>query len=499
MDTLSRKNLHLKVAYTNWRGETSLRTITPDKVYYGATEWHPEPQWLLTAYDHDKLAVRDFALKGFGLSPNRERELLEANNRYQQEARDARAALKGGYQDRVHSFMLACFGEAIAADGMERNHRFLEESLELVQALGCTASEAHQLVDYVFGRPVGEPNQETGGTLVTLAALCNAHKIDMDIAGETELTRCWSKIDKIRAKWAAKPKHGPLPAAIDSDQKTGRAAQATPEGVAPEKGTPLDETWKYRIPESLADLIPLFENRVACHRLWAEWLDQDTAETRRYAEHGIGPAKAHWDYLKQYSAAKTLIEDYVRGAPSRDDAVAPVAEPLEWDELKQRILGALDDCRDQPPEDEGAWEGWFHASFDLASTKIGKLLDEATAVQASPVEGLVEALEPFVAVANAYSDQEDDSFEPWKDVGMDPALRLKLSAFRKLRALTAALSSPQGGVPEGAIRDIAAERQRQIDAEGCTPEHDDEHGALIAAEIDRLDRATTRQAEKVNG
>lgn len=150
----------------------------------------------------------------------REVELLEANNRYQQEARDARAALKGGYQDRVHSFMLACFGEAIAADGMERNHRFLEESLELVQALGCTASEAHQLVDYAFGRPIGEPIQETGGTLVTLAALCNAHKIDMDIAGETELTRCWSKIDKIRAKQAAKPKHGPLPAAISPQPKS---------------------------------------------------------------------------------------------------------------------------------------------------------------------------------------------------------------------------------------------------------------------------------------
>ncbi|RUV98271.1 MAG: hypothetical protein EOR53_17950 [Mesorhizobium sp.] len=78
------------------------------------------------------------------------------------------------------------------------------------------------------------------------------------------------------------------------------------------KAEPLDETWKYRIPESLADLIPLFENRVACHRLWAEWLDQDTDETRRYAEHGIGPAKAHWDYVKQYSAAKSLIEEYER-------------------------------------------------------------------------------------------------------------------------------------------------------------------------------------------
>ncbi|MER8556096.1 hypothetical protein NKH37_28750 [Mesorhizobium sp. M1217] len=144
----------------------------------------------------------------------RERELLEANNRYQQEARDALAALKrtvGGFQDRVRSFMLACFGADIAADGMERNHRFLEESLELVQALGCTASEAHQLVDYVFGRPIGDPHQETGGVEVTLAALCNAHGLDKTLAAENELTRCWGNVDKIRAKHAAKPKHGPLP------------------------------------------------------------------------------------------------------------------------------------------------------------------------------------------------------------------------------------------------------------------------------------------------
>jgi len=143
----------------------------------------------------------------------RESELLAANNRYQQEARDARAALRGGFQDRVHSFVVACFGREIAADGTERNHRFLEEALELVQALGCTASEAHQLVDYVFGRPVGDPHQETGGVEVTLAALCNAHGLDKAVAAENELTRVWGKIDKIRAKQAAKPKHSPLPEA----------------------------------------------------------------------------------------------------------------------------------------------------------------------------------------------------------------------------------------------------------------------------------------------
>jgi hypothetical protein len=115
------------------------------------------------------------------------------------------------FQDRVHPWLLVCFGEEIANDKVERNHRFLEEALELVQSTGCTQSEAHQLVDYVFARPVGEPEQETGGVMVTLAALCLAHQIDMDAAGETELARIWASIEKIRAKQAAKPKHSPLP------------------------------------------------------------------------------------------------------------------------------------------------------------------------------------------------------------------------------------------------------------------------------------------------
>ena len=117
------------------------------------------------------------------------------------------------FQQRVQPWLLECFGAEIAADRVERNHRFLEESLELVQALGCTASEAHQLVDYVFGRPVGDPPQEVGGVMVTLAALCLASGLDMHDAGEVELTRINAPelVAKIRAKQAAKPKHSPLP------------------------------------------------------------------------------------------------------------------------------------------------------------------------------------------------------------------------------------------------------------------------------------------------
>lgn len=115
------------------------------------------------------------------------------------------------FQSRVHPWLLECFGAEIASDRDERNHRFLEEALELVQACGCTSSEAHQLVDYVYGRQVGERGQEIGGVMVTLAALCLAHGVDMHQAGEDELARVWTKVEKIRAKQAAKPKHSPLP------------------------------------------------------------------------------------------------------------------------------------------------------------------------------------------------------------------------------------------------------------------------------------------------
>lgn len=117
------------------------------------------------------------------------------------------------FQSEVHQWVLSCFGPRVALDAVERNHRFLEESLELVQACGCTAEDAHKLVDYVFGRPVGEKSQESGGVSVTHAALCSAHFLDMDACAHKELDRINAPgiIEKIRAKQAAKPKIGPLP------------------------------------------------------------------------------------------------------------------------------------------------------------------------------------------------------------------------------------------------------------------------------------------------
>jgi hypothetical protein len=56
----------LAFTYRNWRGEVGERKVIPRYVHHGATEWHPEPQYLLRAFDLDKQADRDFAVKDIG-------------------------------------------------------------------------------------------------------------------------------------------------------------------------------------------------------------------------------------------------------------------------------------------------------------------------------------------------------------------------------------------------------------------------------------------------
>lgn len=111
------------------------------------------------------------------------------------------------YQTRVWRWVTTAFPLGYCTSRLQRNQRFLEEALELVQANGCSRSEAHQLVDYVFDRPIGEIAQEVGGVRVTLSGLCTVAGIDEELAAETELTRINnpSVIDKIRSKQRVKP------------------------------------------------------------------------------------------------------------------------------------------------------------------------------------------------------------------------------------------------------------------------------------------------------
>ncbi|WP_308290070.1 DUF1653 domain-containing protein [Mycolicibacterium sp. PAM1] len=52
----------VRIDYVNYRGERAKRTITPVRVWYGETDWHAGKQWLLEGFDHDREAVRNYAL-----------------------------------------------------------------------------------------------------------------------------------------------------------------------------------------------------------------------------------------------------------------------------------------------------------------------------------------------------------------------------------------------------------------------------------------------------
>lgn len=61
--TLSKEKDIVKIVYTNYRGEKAERLIKPVSIWFGSTEWHADEQWLLHAFDIEKDAERDFAMK----------------------------------------------------------------------------------------------------------------------------------------------------------------------------------------------------------------------------------------------------------------------------------------------------------------------------------------------------------------------------------------------------------------------------------------------------
>lgn len=129
------------------------------------------------------------------------------------------------FQTDVRTWCIQCFGEDVTNDVGERTHRFFEEAAELCQSLGMSRHDADILLDYVYARPVGEPRQEIGGTMVTLAALTSAAGIGLEDAGVTELVRVQGKIEAIRAKHATKPRGTPLPG--KAPEETKEAPQVT--------------------------------------------------------------------------------------------------------------------------------------------------------------------------------------------------------------------------------------------------------------------------------
>jgi hypothetical protein len=88
----------------------------------------------------------------------------------------------------------------------ERCFRFLEEALELVQALDVPKAEAQRMLDYVYSRPAGEPAQELGGVAITLMSLAEREGLGLAEAARAEFDRILDPEAqaKIRAKQATK-------------------------------------------------------------------------------------------------------------------------------------------------------------------------------------------------------------------------------------------------------------------------------------------------------
>jgi predicted DNA-binding transcriptional regulator YafY len=59
----SNLKIDVEIDYTNYQGQRATRRIKPMNMKFGANQWYPEPQYLMLAYDYEKEALREFAMK----------------------------------------------------------------------------------------------------------------------------------------------------------------------------------------------------------------------------------------------------------------------------------------------------------------------------------------------------------------------------------------------------------------------------------------------------
>jgi predicted DNA-binding transcriptional regulator YafY len=57
------ENKTIRFIYKNWRCETTERHVLPIEIWFGSTDFHTTPQWLMKAIDQDKQEERDFAIE----------------------------------------------------------------------------------------------------------------------------------------------------------------------------------------------------------------------------------------------------------------------------------------------------------------------------------------------------------------------------------------------------------------------------------------------------
>lgn len=53
--------------YVNWKGRSSKRQVVDPEIWYGTSEYHSGDQWFIHAFDLEKQAWRDYAMKDITL------------------------------------------------------------------------------------------------------------------------------------------------------------------------------------------------------------------------------------------------------------------------------------------------------------------------------------------------------------------------------------------------------------------------------------------------
>jgi len=93
----------------------------------------------------------------------------------------------------VALWAIECFGEAEASSVPQRALRLAEEAIEAAQAADVDERLVHDLVKYVYGRPVGDISQEIAGVGITLLALAASVGVSADVVEREEFERVLSK------------------------------------------------------------------------------------------------------------------------------------------------------------------------------------------------------------------------------------------------------------------------------------------------------------------
>jgi len=96
---------------------------------------------------------------------------------------------RDGRQRVIMAWACRAFTVKVARNTIERCLRFFEEAAELVHALGLTRAQCDAVLDRVFSRPKGKPEQEIGQAGMTLLALAECEGYSADECEAAEIKR----------------------------------------------------------------------------------------------------------------------------------------------------------------------------------------------------------------------------------------------------------------------------------------------------------------------